>query len=151
MMRRHHEAPAITGEEAERSIHVVARTPDAVSRQQPDCRCLLSQRPHFGSVFYLRRKRLLASPDRAGVGDAKNVSAVAPGFIDPGPVTELNRTSGPKPETVVPPHATINIELDHWQWRRAATPVLLMFFPEEQVRIFLYGEPISMRLAFDGL
>ena len=26
-----------------------------------------------------------------------------------------------------------------------------MFFPEGQVRVFLYGEPISMRLSFDGL
>jgi len=26
-----------------------------------------------------------------------------------------------------------------------------MFFPEGQVRVFLYGEPVSMRLWFDGL
>ena len=26
-----------------------------------------------------------------------------------------------------------------------------MFFPEVQVRVFLYGEPVSMRLSFDGL
>lgn len=26
-----------------------------------------------------------------------------------------------------------------------------MFFPEAQVRIFLYGEPVSMRLSYDGL
>ena len=26
-----------------------------------------------------------------------------------------------------------------------------MFFPEGQVRVFLYGEPASMRLSFDGL
>ena len=26
-----------------------------------------------------------------------------------------------------------------------------MFFPEGQVRVFLYGEPTSMRLSFDGL
>ena len=26
-----------------------------------------------------------------------------------------------------------------------------MFFPEGQVRVFLYGEPVSMRLSFDGL
>ena len=26
-----------------------------------------------------------------------------------------------------------------------------MFFPEGQVRVFLYGQPASMRLSFDGL
>lgn len=26
-----------------------------------------------------------------------------------------------------------------------------MFFPEQQVRVFLYGEPVSMRLSYDGL
>ena len=26
-----------------------------------------------------------------------------------------------------------------------------MFFPEGQVRVCLYGEPVSMRLSFDGL
>ena len=26
-----------------------------------------------------------------------------------------------------------------------------MFYPEGQVRVFLYGEPVSMRLSFDGL
>ena len=26
-----------------------------------------------------------------------------------------------------------------------------MFFPEGGVRVFLYGEPVSMRLSFDGL
>ena len=26
-----------------------------------------------------------------------------------------------------------------------------MFFPEGPVRVFLYGEPVSMRLSFDGL
>ena len=26
-----------------------------------------------------------------------------------------------------------------------------MFFPEGQVRIFVYGEPVSMRLSYDGL
>ena len=26
-----------------------------------------------------------------------------------------------------------------------------MFFPEGQIRVFLYGEPASMRLSFDGL
>jgi transposase len=26
-----------------------------------------------------------------------------------------------------------------------------MFFPEGRVRIFVYGEPVSMRLSFDGL
>jgi transposase len=26
-----------------------------------------------------------------------------------------------------------------------------MFFPEGQVRVFVYGEPVSMRLSFDGL
>lgn len=26
-----------------------------------------------------------------------------------------------------------------------------MFFPEDRVRMFLYGEPVSMRLSFDGL
>ena len=26
-----------------------------------------------------------------------------------------------------------------------------MFFPEGQVRVFVYGEPTSMRLSFDGL
>ena len=26
-----------------------------------------------------------------------------------------------------------------------------MFFPEGQVRVFLYGQPVSMRLSFDGL
>ena len=26
-----------------------------------------------------------------------------------------------------------------------------MFFPEGQVRVFVYGEPASMRLSFDGL
>ena len=26
-----------------------------------------------------------------------------------------------------------------------------MFFPEGQVRVFLYGEPVNMRLSFDGL
>lgn len=26
-----------------------------------------------------------------------------------------------------------------------------MFFPEGQVRVFLYGEPVSMRLSYDGL
>jgi transposase len=26
-----------------------------------------------------------------------------------------------------------------------------MFFPEGQVRVFLYGQPTSMRLSFDGL
>ncbi|GGY90862.1 IS66 family insertion sequence element accessory protein TnpB [Pseudoduganella plicata] len=26
-----------------------------------------------------------------------------------------------------------------------------MFFPEGQVRVFLYGQPVNMRLSFDGL
>ena len=26
-----------------------------------------------------------------------------------------------------------------------------MFFPEGGVRVFLYGEPVSMRLSYDGL
>ena len=26
-----------------------------------------------------------------------------------------------------------------------------MFFPEGQVRVFLYGEPVNIRLSFDGL
>ena len=26
-----------------------------------------------------------------------------------------------------------------------------MFFPEGQIRVFLFGEPVSMRLSFDGL
>jgi transposase len=26
-----------------------------------------------------------------------------------------------------------------------------MFFPEQQVRVFLYGEPVDMRRSFDGL
>jgi transposase len=26
-----------------------------------------------------------------------------------------------------------------------------MFFPEGQIRVFLYGKPVSMRLSFDGL
>ena len=26
-----------------------------------------------------------------------------------------------------------------------------MFFPEDQVRVFLYGQPVNMRLSFDGL
>jgi len=26
-----------------------------------------------------------------------------------------------------------------------------MFFPEGRVRVFLYGEPVNMRLSFDGL
>jgi transposase len=26
-----------------------------------------------------------------------------------------------------------------------------MFFPEGRVRIFVYGEPVNMRLSFDGL
>ncbi|MES2356151.1 MAG: IS66 family insertion sequence element accessory protein TnpB [Pseudomonadota bacterium] len=26
-----------------------------------------------------------------------------------------------------------------------------MFFPEGQIRIFLYGQPVNMRLSFDGL
>jgi transposase len=26
-----------------------------------------------------------------------------------------------------------------------------MFFPEGQIRVFVYGEPASMRLSFDGL
>jgi transposase len=26
-----------------------------------------------------------------------------------------------------------------------------MFFPERQVRVFLYGQPVNMRLSFDGL
>ena len=26
-----------------------------------------------------------------------------------------------------------------------------MFFPENQVRIFVYGEPVNMRLSYDGL
>ena len=26
-----------------------------------------------------------------------------------------------------------------------------MFFPEGRVRVFVYGEPVSMRLSFDGL
>ena len=26
-----------------------------------------------------------------------------------------------------------------------------MFFPESQVRIFVYGEPVNMRLSYDGL
>ena len=26
-----------------------------------------------------------------------------------------------------------------------------MFFPEGQVRVFVFGEPVSMRLSFDGL
>ena len=26
-----------------------------------------------------------------------------------------------------------------------------MFFPEGQVRIFVYGEPVNMRLSYDGL
>jgi transposase len=25
-----------------------------------------------------------------------------------------------------------------------------MFFPEGQVRVFLYGQPVNMRLSFDG-
>lgn len=26
-----------------------------------------------------------------------------------------------------------------------------MFFPEGQVRVFVYGPPVSMRVSFDGL
>ena len=26
-----------------------------------------------------------------------------------------------------------------------------MFFPEGRIRVFLYGQPVSMRLSFDGL
>ena len=26
-----------------------------------------------------------------------------------------------------------------------------MFFPEGQIRVFVYGQPVSMRLSFDGL
>jgi hypothetical protein len=26
-----------------------------------------------------------------------------------------------------------------------------MFFPEQQVRVFLYGAPVDMRRSFDGL
>lgn len=26
-----------------------------------------------------------------------------------------------------------------------------MFFPEGQVRVFVYGEPVSMHLSYDGL
>ena len=26
-----------------------------------------------------------------------------------------------------------------------------MFFPEGQVRVFVYGEPVNMRFSFDGL
>lgn len=26
-----------------------------------------------------------------------------------------------------------------------------MFFPEGQVRVFLYGQPVNMRLSFNGL
>lgn len=26
-----------------------------------------------------------------------------------------------------------------------------MFFPEGQVRVFVFGEPVSMRLSYDGL
>ena len=26
-----------------------------------------------------------------------------------------------------------------------------MFFPEGQVRVFLYGQPVNMHLSFDGL
>ena len=26
-----------------------------------------------------------------------------------------------------------------------------MFFPEGQVRVFLYGQPVNMRLSFEGL
>lgn len=26
-----------------------------------------------------------------------------------------------------------------------------MFFPEGHVRVFLYGQPVNMRLSFDGL
>ncbi|MEB0024139.1 hypothetical protein QN370_20400 [Actimicrobium sp. CCI2.3] len=62
--------------------------------------------------FYLWRKRSLASPAGAGAGDAKSVSAVSPRFIDLGPITKLNRVSGPKQEVVVPPPATLTIELD---------------------------------------
>jgi hypothetical protein len=60
--------------------------------------------------FYLWCKRSLASPD--GAGDAKSVSAVPPCFINLGPVTKLNRVSGPKQKAVVPPPAILTIELD---------------------------------------
>jgi len=26
-----------------------------------------------------------------------------------------------------------------------------MFFPEGQIRVFVYGQPVNMRLSFDGL
>ena len=26
-----------------------------------------------------------------------------------------------------------------------------MFFPEGQIRVFVYGQPVSMRLSYDGL
>ena len=26
-----------------------------------------------------------------------------------------------------------------------------MFFPEGQIRVFVYGRPVSMRLSYDGL
>ena len=60
--------------------------------------------------FYLWRKRSLASPDGACV--AQSVSAVSPRFVDLGPVTKLDRVSGPKQEVVMPPPATLTIELD---------------------------------------
>ncbi|MFT5532194.1 MAG: hypothetical protein ACI8WM_000682 [Burkholderiaceae bacterium] len=64
--------------------------------------------------FYLWRKRSLASPDGAGAGagDAQSVSAVSPRFIDLGPVTKLNRVSGPEQEVVLPLPATLTIELE---------------------------------------
>lgn len=38
-----------------------------------------------------------------------------------------------------------------WRWRRLNDQEALMFFPEGQVRVFLYGQPVNMRLSFDGL
>lgn len=38
------------------------------------------------------------------------------------------------------------------RWRCAAAPgARLMFFPEGQIRVFLYGQPADMRCSFNGL
>jgi len=80
----------------------------AVSRQTVAAFC--RSESISDASFYLWRKRSLASSDGAGI--AQSVSAVSPRFIDLGPVTKLNRVSGPKQEVVVPPPATLTIELD---------------------------------------
>src|SRR5436305_13262437 len=37
------------------------------------------------------------------------------------------------------------------RWLGAATGARLMFFPEGQIRVYLYGAPVDMRNSFDGL